>query len=172
MPAWIFLAHAKAATWASLKHSSIALRNVNSCGGSGGKWRASGKNFCSTLAFSGTKHLQVSSQGEKKHQSYRHSKTALNIAWDMLRVAILWHIWCAQSMAVFRKKIFNVVEVCLLAWRNTIYAGMESHSRLLSTINSYCSERHSTLCAQFNLIGVNNKFSIHAMLEIPSGSLY
>ena len=108
----------------------------------------------------------------KRHQSYRHNKTVLNIAWDMLRVAILWHIWCAQSMAVFRKKIFNVVEVCLLAWRNTIYAGMESHSRLLSTINSYCSERYSTLCSQFNLIGVNNKFSIHAMLEIPSGSLY
>jgi hypothetical protein len=40
-----------------------------------------------------------------------------------------------RNCVVFRNGKFNVVEVCLLAWCDTVYAGMASHFCMVDSMN-------------------------------------
>jgi hypothetical protein len=62
--------------------------------------------------------------GTRLHNGYQHHQEPPQAAWDVLRVALLWRIWCARCRTVFSREPCSIVEVCELAWKDTIYAGM------------------------------------------------
>lgn len=50
--------------------------------------------------------------------------------WDILRVQLLWSIWCQRVAHAFCEEHFHLGIVMWHAWRNKIYCAMEAYKEL------------------------------------------
>ena len=70
-----------------------------------------------------------------------------NQAWDVLRVALLWSLWCASNRFIFKNEPLNVLQICQSARRDTICAGMARRSIVLKNWQN-CGETHKSKLEQ------------------------
>jgi hypothetical protein len=79
--------------------------------------------------------LMTDSPGPSIEESLRWDTAAAfsvttDTPWDILRAQLLWTIWCQRVEIAFREDHFHLGVVLWLAWKNTIYCGMEAYKEL------------------------------------------
>jgi hypothetical protein len=87
--------------------------------------------------------------GNRSVNGYQPSQEAPQAAWDVFRVALLWRIWCARCRTVFAREPCPIPEVCQLAWKDTIHAGMARLRHIKVTSLSSDAEKLRTISSDF-----------------------
>jgi hypothetical protein len=98
----------------------------------------------------------------------RHFEAPL-AAWDVFRVAVLWRIWCARCRTIFDHEPFNVTQVCELAWKDTIFAGMASIRQSKRDFTRKGVEKQSNIALEFALTWCRNEvFCSSCCVPLPT----
>lgn len=92
-------------------------------------------------------------------------------AWDVLRVAITWEVWCARNNKVFNNKDINVTEICHLAWRDTIHAGMARRTHLLKSYQKSSDKRKVEIELEFSKTWGVKQFFCQGSFKTPKWNL-
>jgi hypothetical protein len=105
--------------------------------------------------------------GTRLHNGYQHHQEPPQAAWDVLRVALLWRIRCARCRTVFSREPCSIVEVCQLAWKDTIYAGMARLMHLKTSSPSLQGDKLINISKAFNSTWCRNEVFCAGSFSAP-----